>query len=106
MFFINTLPFLGRTRIQEALNNKLPGIKCLRQVLRRAGFDPAQLQQRPKGFTGEPGFDLLRFKDFTQDVVFFLANPALQRNKKIGRPKVAIILWDLVFQDDLIPPGV
>ena len=71
-----------------------------------AGLDPAQPQQGPERVVAEPGPPGLAGEALAQQLDLALAALGLQRHEQVGLAEVALVLGDLVFQDQLAAEGV
>jgi hypothetical protein len=74
--------------------------------LRAARLDPAQAQQGPEGVVAEPGPAGLAGEALAQQLDLALAALGLQGHEQVGLAEVALVLGDLVLQDQVAAEGV
>jgi len=86
--------------------NELPGIEGFCESTGGAGFHAANAHEPEKSVLGEPLLIALRTKALHQEAHFARRGLRVQRDKEIGSSKVAIVLGNFVFQNEMIPPGV
>ena len=78
----------------------------LGEAARPAGLDPAQPQQGPEGVVAEPGPPGLAGEALAQQLDLALAALRLQGHEQVGLAEVALVLGDLVLQDQVAAEGV
>src|SRR5271166_165874 len=77
------------------------GISC-----RRVGLHPAEPQDRKKGLFVEPLLLALRVEAVDDDLDLAGAGRFFQRNEEVGRAQVAVVVRNLVLQDQVVPERV
>src|SRR5271166_6396221 len=77
------------------------GISC-----RRVGLHPAEPEDRKKGLFVEPLLLALRLEAVDDDLDLAGAGRFFQRNEEVGRAQVAVVLRDLILQDQVAPARV
>src|SRR5216683_1818968 len=81
-------------------------VESLGKFSGRAHFDAPNAHESCKSIRRKPLLVPLGSKTRHQVFYLALASLAIKRNIEIGRAQVAIILWNLIFEDHVIPPGV
>src|SRR5579862_795672 len=88
------------------LQSQLASIKSLGISAGRVALHPAQSHERVKRFRLEPSLIVLRPKGLHDGVNFFLAGGSVERHKNRGLSHVAVILGNLVFENQVIAKRV
>src|SRR5437879_7614243 len=81
-------------------------METLRKSTRTTGLDAAQSRQRKKSVRSEPLLGSLRRKRIENVFYFALACSTVQPKINVWCSQITIILWDLVFQDQVIAKRV
>src|SRR5690348_1350185 len=90
----------------ELLYDDLAAIEGFSVTAGRDALHTPQPHQPQKGFLGEPRLRSLRFKSFHQTADFFVADFCIQRHEKVRLSHVAVILWNFVFENQMIPERI
>src|SRR5882724_2563514 len=94
-------PLWPLTRTRIGLHDHLSAVERLGVASLR--LDPAQPQERQERVRGEPVVVLLRLEAVHEDPDLLLAGCLVELNEEIGVTDVAVVLQDLVLEDEVIP---
>ena len=77
-------------------------MKALGESAWSIGLDTTKPLQSQKGFRGKPVLFSLRHKRAANIVCFALTSCAIQSYEKVRRSQIAVVLWNFVFQDEMV----
>src|SRR5712691_2848535 len=77
-------------------------MKALGESAWSMGLDATKPLQGQKGLRGKPMLFPLRRKRATNIAGFALTGIAIQPYEKVRRSQIAIVLWNFVFQDEMV----
>src|SRR5579863_1647187 len=72
----------------------------------RIAFHSANAHQPEKRIPVKPALRLLRLECLEQIVNLLFVQRSFDRHVDIGTSEITVILWDLIFEDQMIPEGV
>src|SRR5262245_23976247 len=98
---------LGSDRIADAASEcQLAGVECLGEAAWRIAFHAAQAHQAAEGVGGEPGARPLRRKRLQQRTDLPVDHRLRQRHVQVRLTQIAVVLRDLVLEDQVVAKSV
>jgi hypothetical protein len=85
---------------------QLSHIKALGELAWGIGLDSPDAHQALKGVFRKPLLVALRGETCHQMLDLTITNTAIKWHEKVGRSEVAVVLWNLIFKDQVIAPSV
>src|ERR1700722_6606055 len=97
---------VGPSQLSSASKYQLATVKSLGVSAGRIALHSTQTHQRLKCGIVEPVLALLRRERIHQMTNFHLCDFFSERHEYGGLPHVAVVFWNLVFQDEVIAEGI
>src|SRR4051794_27197673 len=85
---------------------QLAAIECLCVSAAGARFHPAKPHQTQERVPVKPVFPDLRFEAFENIPELFFTDGLIQLQKNAGPPQIAVVFWNLVLENHVIPERV
>jgi hypothetical protein len=84
------------------LQHRFAGVKRFRMIAGRGTFHPSQAHESKKGVALKPVLSVLRLERIEDVTNFALIHFRRERHVKIWPAHIAIVLWNLVFKDQVV----